>query len=441
LLPAIGVVLALIARSKIKNSEGTRSGLGLATTALWICCVGGASYAAFAFASSIVVEREARTAANKFFKKLQDGQFTRAFLDTIDPDRRTAATPDDPYELIKSYPEFSSFQTNSLVRLYRRYGKQVEVQTVGGGSVEQAQAGFQVIQNFRLHSPEGEFDATIALTATETKKGDKTPWSIMLMGQRGDLALGVRPVALSDFGRMVNELEAEAAMFINRYWLLYHFTEQAQSAHLMTTPESYRLPIRKQLDGLIQLVGPIPSVMAVTKSCLPADRAAKLKDNDPDLAFNDLYNINFFRPTNFFSPEDDTIQFKESTWTDLKAFCRKPRFMPISPNQPRQTGGGDGSPVSELPTTIIGEKEIHVEVMVHLVWGGVKYSPVKVGIAVENQEMGDAIRKAFAAGGKSISEPAKSIYDFKNHGFRIAYMKSDMNKLTFNQMQGPPGGQ
>ena len=73
-LPIVGIILAAIARSHIRNSEGTRTGARMANSSWWICVLGGAGFAAYIYANTLALEIESGHFADEMFKELQAGR-------------------------------------------------------------------------------------------------------------------------------------------------------------------------------------------------------------------------------------------------------------------------------------------------------------------------------------------------------------------------------
>src|SRR5688572_9477878 len=92
-LPIVGVVLSIIGRRQIQNSEGTRTGLKLTSIAWWICVLGGGGFGAYVVANMFVLQRESANFATRFLQDLKDDRVNHAFLYSMDPSSRDRAAP------------------------------------------------------------------------------------------------------------------------------------------------------------------------------------------------------------------------------------------------------------------------------------------------------------------------------------------------------------
>src|SRR5262245_34688551 len=176
LIPAVGLVLAIIARNHVRNSEGTRTGARLAAVVWWVCVLGGAAYFAYWYANQVVLEKESRRFADAFFGELKNGRMQHAFVYMLAPEDLHRATPDvpDAFEMAYLPNGYPYFKNHEMVRLIIRNGQSVELEHMGAKDVNQVAAGFQATHLYRLRCPEGEFNIQVKLTAAETKQGGRS---------------------------------------------------------------------------------------------------------------------------------------------------------------------------------------------------------------------------------------------------------------------------
>src|SRR4029078_653978 len=92
-----GIVLAVIGRAHVRNSEGTRTGTRLANGAWWGCGLGGAGFAAFLWANFVVMKKESQRQADAFLETLKAGKEQEAFERyVLAPEMRGRAEPGSP---------------------------------------------------------------------------------------------------------------------------------------------------------------------------------------------------------------------------------------------------------------------------------------------------------------------------------------------------------
>ena len=174
-LPISGIILAWIARSHIRNSEGTRTGVGFANAAWWISVLGGAGFGAYMYANNVVLETESARFSDRFFKELKDGRVHHAFVYVLPPEERDRADPNSPQAFETAYAAngFAFFKNHEVVRLVTRNGSAVELERTGEGP-RAVGDGFQATHVYRVSCPEGDFNVQVKLIAAESRKGGKT---------------------------------------------------------------------------------------------------------------------------------------------------------------------------------------------------------------------------------------------------------------------------
>src|SRR5262245_59517273 len=157
-LPALGWVLSIIARSHVRNSEGTRTGARLASLAWWISVLGGAGFFAYLYANELALEYESQRSADGLIKELKDGRPRHAFyLYLLPVEDRGRGDPNDPIGFDAAYlaAGYPQFRNHDLVRLLVRNGSSAEVEHVGVRDIGQVASGFQATHMYRVTCPEG----------------------------------------------------------------------------------------------------------------------------------------------------------------------------------------------------------------------------------------------------------------------------------------------
>ena len=169
-LPLAGLILAVIGRSHVRNSEGTRTGMRLANGAWWVCVLGGVGFGSYMYANELTLENESGRFAEQFLEELKAGRMQNAFLYLVPPDERQKADPTDEsavFEAAYLASGFSLFKNHELVRLMVRNGNATQIEHVGVAEVGQISSGFQATHLYRVTCPEGVFGLKVRTVAAE----------------------------------------------------------------------------------------------------------------------------------------------------------------------------------------------------------------------------------------------------------------------------------
>ena len=341
ILPAAGVALAFAARSHVKRSEGTRSGGKIAAAAWWVCVLGGAGYGAYLYANEFFIERESRAFADKFFEQLKAGRPHHAYVYLVEPGQRGAANPDDTEVFEAQFAEgYGKFRNHDLVRQMRRGGDDVRIEHVNASDIGQESDGFRATHLYRLTTPEGVFDVRLGLKAGEDlkdRKGGKPVWRV---NARPISAIAIRPEHLSQYGRLMSELEGEANG-LARAWAMLVSRGQTFRAHLFTLPGGDREALESGLIHLGVMGGGPATVWPVSPAILPdarrksreaAANAAALVGGGAtavpiakSVAYDDLLDAGFFR-----LDEANTVAFGKEQRARLDGLWPHAQLGPVS---------------------------------------------------------------------------------------------------------------
>ena len=379
-----GLILAFVARSHVRNSEGTRTGLRLATLAAWVCALGGAGFFAYLKANEWVLERESGRYADRFFNELKDGRVHHAYVYVVPPEERDRSDPNAPkdFESVYGGPGLAHFKNHELVRLIVRNGSAVELERTGAKDLEQAATGFQVTHLYRLTCPEGDFTAQLKLAAAESRRGGKTQleWRIPADPYPN---FAVRPDRISAYGRLVNELEQEGVGFGNS-WLFHLSNGRTTLAHLMTTPHAHRQAIEMELRSASVLGGSAAVLMSLRPEFLPLERRsndAVAKASPAALSFEDLLQSGFFRAdaTGAAIPGDRLAR--------LRSLWAVPKLEP-----PRQHQMSQAPP--DAPLISLAPDVITVTIPAELSFDSLQYAKCLVGVECRDPEVLAAVNAA-----------------------------------------------
>ncbi len=109
----VGFLLSVVARIQIRRSEGTRSGMKLATIAWWVTILVGAGYTTYLYATKFVLDRQSEEFTMAWFSNLknlsdpdpavQEQNFYEAFWRTLEPNARSYIDPKNKEQMELDY--------------------------------------------------------------------------------------------------------------------------------------------------------------------------------------------------------------------------------------------------------------------------------------------------------------------------------------------------
>ena len=288
MVAAIGWVLAVVGRSHIRNSEGTRTGLRLTAAAWWVCVLGGAAFLAFLYANKVVLRKKSEQEAAAFLDHLKAGRVERAYLLTLPTGEWNRGPVDDPEEFAKAYEPtgYPTFLQTDVVRLVRRY-PEATVEYLSSKDVGQDDAGFTATHLYRLNCPEGRFDIHIKLTGTEPQRGGPPQWRIPAMPAPNFTLTNTQ---LTQYGRLRTELEAEGMEEALKWMRQLTMESKQAEAHLPTLPRADRDRALSVLQGARLLIGGLSGSFPLPPELLPGNRNRP----QPKGPFDDLVDSGFF---------------------------------------------------------------------------------------------------------------------------------------------------
>lgn len=232
LLAGAGVVLALLAQGQIRNSEGTRAGLGLARAGLWLGLFAGLGYFAYYSVTGLALTSQAEaflTDADDpdggFFPLLQQAagdtaRLNRAYLLTLPANQRGSARPEDDQAIRQLHDQLNrdgtpgkltAFKKNPIVRAFLASppGK-VTVESLGAQGWRYENRSYKVTRLYRIHSPEMILEAAVPVQSTEGEQaGQARRWFVALPhAQKSSFKF-------TELGEHLNELRAHAMRKLN----------------------------------------------------------------------------------------------------------------------------------------------------------------------------------------------------------------------------------
>jgi hypothetical protein len=216
--PVIALVLSFAARRTIRNSEGTRTGEGLANTAWWLALILGLCYAAYMRAIDYAVHREVEGEVQRWMDHLKNGseeeQVARAFHRTLPPGARQDIPPYDADRMRGRFrDEFLVFSNSDLVRLAQRNPDTFKF-VPGSVTWRHIPGAIECLVLGTVECREGTFPAIIPLRGGEGVTGSGSSgrqWVITRPQNTG--FIDQSKVQRTPYGWLVSELEKDGGGF------------------------------------------------------------------------------------------------------------------------------------------------------------------------------------------------------------------------------------
>lgn len=194
LIPVAALVVCGAARTRIRDSEGTLSGLAFATWGSRLAILVGVLYVAYYASTFLVVRYQAIQCADKFFAQLKQGNSELAFLmskgnppaglDKSELRDEVESRFNQPRGRVGAVGPFTRFREDLFVRFIEMDGEQTKVYPRGVAEWEYSNGGYKVVLNYHVATSLIEFDARVDTFGRDPKPGEPKgrQWQIMLAG-------------------------------------------------------------------------------------------------------------------------------------------------------------------------------------------------------------------------------------------------------------------
>jgi hypothetical protein len=206
IVPAVALVLSLVARNQIRASEGTRAGEKLAARGFWISLLAGLGYFVYYYVTGLAITSQANTflteAVDKdsgFFPHLQkfaDNPDSRtdlyyAYLFTVPIASRAGARPEDEVSMLRAHDQSTPEGIPGAINMFRKHylvryitaapGNQVKIEPLGVQSWEYESRSYKVSRIYRITTPEGTVEIPMHVQSSEGEAaGEQRRWFINL---------------------------------------------------------------------------------------------------------------------------------------------------------------------------------------------------------------------------------------------------------------------
>jgi hypothetical protein len=284
-IPAVGLVLAILARLRIRNSEGVLSGEVLTKWAWWLSLLFGLGYIAYYVGAYLAVSNQAETFTTEWLSKVRDGKIAEAFLETQEPAKRKGVNPADPEAMYLRYGiaqgrrrgPMAGFQDQDVIHLIQRAGPDLTVTPLGVKGWDYDKGGYQVAEVYRLTTPEGSFDVDLTVRSSEGPGIEGRKWhmqpAIKLAG----------PPQLTSLGMTLDRWYAPAHQFVQE-WVKKRNDGNIGAAFLDTLPLPQRKPLQQEYQARLILgsffLGGDWAAAPLSESGLKKYRAGELEPPD-----------------------------------------------------------------------------------------------------------------------------------------------------------------
>jgi hypothetical protein len=274
LIPILAVVLCWIARTRIRNSEGTLSGLPFTTWGLRLSIIVGLTYAAYYGSTYFAVRQQAIECADEFFRRIKDGRPDLAFMLSIAPASQRVSDEELRAMLEATYNNpmgrgmyrpgpFTMFCEQDFVRLIQLGGADTRLTPLGMLGWDYEKGSYVAVLKYQAVNPYADFQITIALVCPDSKPGDRggPQWRILL--SKGETQMDMNSATLTPEGQQLLR-QAVVAQGLAKSWVFHVNQMQWDEAYRETLPPARR----ESLRGAEQTAHLLPAAPAAGLSAL-----------------------------------------------------------------------------------------------------------------------------------------------------------------------------
>jgi hypothetical protein len=255
LIPLAVLIVCGAARARIRNSEGTLSGLGFTTWGSRLAILVGLTYLAYYGFTFLAVRFQALDCADQFFEQIKQGHLEKAFLMAQGVPTKGMESS-ELRDMVESrfnqsrgrqgeVGAFSRFQQDSSVRFIEMDGDKAKISPRGVSEWEYSRGGYKVVLNYHVDTSFVEFDLKLETFGRDPKPGEPKgrQWQV-------NLASGVF-TTIPDSKKMTPQGEdflvktLMAQTFVSA-WIGKLNQAQWQDAYLDTLKPSERERLRKE---------------------------------------------------------------------------------------------------------------------------------------------------------------------------------------------------
>jgi hypothetical protein len=267
-VPLVAIILAGIGRRQIRTSEGSRSGLALANWGWWLGLGFGIVHGGIYMGTMLAVgmQAQAELKAN-FFDKIHEGNLEDAFFFTIGPDQRS-----NREEMLRRFPMIEAgkkgaiarFKEHDIVHILQQAGTGSTTESLGIKSINPQKDGYNVMQDYRITTPEGVYVIQFTLRTKDSKDSRKRRWQLVWK-ETDTLVVSWELTAL---GQNMQKWKQTAREFAAN-WVMARSVGRIDLAYLDTCPPEVRDQRKRQYQ-----VAKMAATLACTAAALGSGNQA-----------------------------------------------------------------------------------------------------------------------------------------------------------------------
>ena len=427
-MPVIAIILCFAARRIIRNSEGTRTGEGLAVGAWWASLVLGLGYVAYLFAIDYSVRRDAANVVEQWVGQVRDDKIAGgAFYTALDPRQRQGVSRSDTSLIeMRFRDELLAFRNSDLVRLAQRNRGEGEFkfESVGVADWSYKPGAIDCAFSGTVTCPEGKFPILVKLKGIEGVTGGEgggvRQWAVAF--QPGGGFIQQEKSERTTYGWMMVLLEINGGTFGKR------FIEELNAG-------PFALPFAYQ--GFVTESGTPADMMgsrnptAVLASFIPLGVASSTGRGYARLLADTVFKLpGGAEPT----PAQKDKFF--AAWNAQGLFEAGRRLKDPA-------GGVPDKDITLKTTDTAVEVHLPVEIPLQNSFGKPETARGRVVVACKDPALLAEVkaRKAAAvAGEKPVNTPPAELGKWTNSHWRVVRIESDLNPVTAHAAGGPGGG-
>lgn len=274
--PVAAVVLCVIAKIRIAQSEGTLAGGKLANWGLMASLLVGLCAWAYQTAVYFALKQQSETAIMEWVDLIREGEFDKALLRTLPRQIRSEFREDDPklgtylsQRISKRQEggfqnEVASYSQRQYIRAIAQGGAEARVEPRGVKQWEYSSGGYVVVWSFQVSTRELEVELEIRAHGVDSPNPEEgRVWTIS--------EVGIISMEQTEFGKLFARRIKEASSFWVQ-WAPKLLRGEKLEAFLDTVPETRRKVARAEL-GRAAALGALGSGGSIT-ALTGADAAA-----------------------------------------------------------------------------------------------------------------------------------------------------------------------
>jgi hypothetical protein len=250
LLPLAALVLCWAARSQIRDSEGTLSGLAFTTWGLRLAILVGLTYAAYYGATFFAVRGQAVDWADSFFEQLKQGHEDQAFVfglgipgkevDNAELRNTLELRYNTPSAAPGSVGELTRFRQAQYVRFIEMAGDKANIALKGVSEWGYTKEGYRVVLKYHIATAMVDFDLNLETFGRDSKPGEPKgrQWQVVL--PRSDTAIPPESLKMTPHGKEVMQKKIRMAERFASDWIEKINLQEWTKAAVDTLPPSER---------------------------------------------------------------------------------------------------------------------------------------------------------------------------------------------------------